>query len=215
MKKIIFINVPLQQIPSTKYKIIGNSNFEYSGKVMCAIDSILAKTLKKDDDVKIVYVKEEQSQQNNEDKKMRKELEEINKNIGAKINFKLICKPFEETQDTHEQLLENLIDELEENAEVSADVTYGTKPLSFIIFNILTFAAKFCNADINNVVYSKVEYEKASTGKTILDENGKPKVKNGTIFNLSPLYYLNSISSTIKCKNMNEAKQIIKKIINM
>lgn len=215
MKKIIFINVPVQGIQATKYKTIGNSEFEYSGKVMCAIDSILAKTLKKEDEVKIVYVKEIQTEQNNFDENLKKEIEDINKNIGAKIKFKTICKTFEETQDTHEKLLETLIDELEENAEVSADITYGTKPLSFIVFNALTFAAKFCNADITNVVYSKVEYEKDSTGKTIYNDDGKPKVKNGTIFDLSPLYYLNSISSTIKCEDMDEAKKIIKKIINM
>ncbi len=214
MKKIIFITVPIQKIDAVHYKVQGNTKLEYSGNVMSPINSILAKTLKKEDEVKVIYVKEIQTQQSNNDEKMKKELEEINKNVGAKIEYKTICKSFEETQETHEKLLESLIDELEENAEVSADITYGTKPLPFIIFNVLTFAAKFCNADITNVVYGKAEYEKDSMGETIY-ENGKKKIKNCTIFDLSPLYYLNSISSTIKCEDMNEAKQIIKKIINI
>lgn len=210
MKKIIFINVPISTNPDpVQYKVIGNKNLEFSGKVMSPINSILAKTLKKEDDVKIVYVKEQQKEQNDKhfEKTMQEELNNINKNIGAKIEYKVICKAFEETQESHGELLETLIDELEENAEVSADITYGAKPLPFIIFNVLTFAAKLCNADITNVIYGKVEFVKQPDGST--------KKENPTIFDLSQLYYLNSISSTIKCKNMSEAREIIKKIINI
>ena len=214
MKKIIFITVPIQKIDAVNYKFPGNPALEYSGNVMSPINSVLAKTLKKEDTVKVVYVIEIQKQQNNNDELMKQELEEINKNIGAKIEFKTICKAFEETQKSHDEILENLIDELEENTEVSADITYGTKPLPFIIFNILTFAAKFCNADIINVIYGKVEYVKDANGETIY-ENGKKKIENCTIFDLTSLYYLNSISSTIECNNMNEAKQKMKKFINM
>jgi hypothetical protein len=214
MKKTIFITVPIQKIDAVHYQVPGNPMLEYSGNVMSPINSVLAKTLKKDDMVKVVYVKEIQKQQNNNDELMKKELEKINNSIGAKIEFKTICKAFEETQKSHDEILESLIDELEEDTEVSADITYGTKPLPFIIFNVLTFAAKFCKADIINVVYGKVEYVKDSNGETVY-ENGKKKVENCTIFDLTPLYYLNSISSTIECNNMKEAKQTIKKFINM
>lgn len=212
MKKIIFINVPISTKKAEEpiqYKVIGNNKLEYSGKVMCPINSILAKTLKKEDDVKVVYVKEQQKEEKDKhyEKIMQEELSNINKNIGANIEYKVICKAFEETQKSHGELLETLIDELEEKAEVSADITYGAKPLPFIIFNILTFAAKFCNSDINNVIYGKVEFVEQADGTT--------RKENPTIFDLSPLYYLNSLSSKIECKDMNEAKSIIKKIINI
>ena len=45
MKKIIFINVPISTNPDpVQYKVIGNKNLEFSGKVMSPINSILAKT---------------------------------------------------------------------------------------------------------------------------------------------------------------------------
>ena len=212
MKKIIFITVPISTKKAEEpqqYKVMGNKNLEYSGKVMSPINSILAKTLKKEDDVKVIYVKEQQKEKNDKhyEKIMQEELSNINKNIGANIEYKIICKAFEETQQSHGELLEALIDELEEKTEVSADITYGAKPLPFIIFNVLTFAAKFCNSDITNVIYGKVEF--------IEQPDGTERKENPTIFDLSQLYYLNSLSSTIKCKNMSEAREIIKKIINI
>lgn len=212
MKKIIFINVPITTNPEPQeYKIMGNSILKYDGKVMCPINSVLAKTLKSEDNVKIVLIKEEQEV--NEDKhyenNIKEELNNINSSIGAKIDYKLIIKPFKETSESHENLFEQLIDELDENVEVSADVSYGAKPLPFIIFNVLTFAAKFCNADIVNIIYGKVQFKKEKL------PNGKLAIDNATIFDLSTLYYLNSISNTIKCNNMNEAKKVIKKIISM
>ena len=44
MKKIIFINVPISTKKAEEpiqYKVIGNNKLEYSGKVMCPINSIL------------------------------------------------------------------------------------------------------------------------------------------------------------------------------
>jgi len=211
MKKIIFINVPKTSNPNPpiKYKITGNKDIEYSQEVIIPIDSILAKTLKKEDDVKVIYIKEKQDEQKDKhyEKDLQEELSNINKNIGAKIEYKVICKAYEETQESHGELLETLIDELEEKAEVSADVTYGAKPLPFIIFNVLTFAAKICNADIVSVIYGKVDF--------VEQQDGTKKKENPTIFDLSRLYYLNTVSSTIKSKDINEAKQTIKKIINM
>ena len=57
--KIVIITAPMMQpdrLKAKQYPVDGNKSIEYEKEVRCPINGILAKTLKKDDDVKIIYI---------------------------------------------------------------------------------------------------------------------------------------------------------------
>ena len=194
MKKIIFASVPMANKAvtyHTKYKVYNNPSLEWNKEIILPLSSVLFNTLKKEDIVKVILIKEQQDEQEDQhyEKQVKEEIEEIESIIGCEIKIKIIKKKDEEDIFSHEKLFEKLIDELEENVEIYADVTYGTKTLPFIIFNVLTFAAQICNARIVNISYGKIKFKKGEQQqKDSSDKKSNSQIKSAVIFNLSSLY---------------------------
>ena len=81
-----------------------------------------------------------------------------------------------------------LIEQVEENAAIYADMTYGPKTLTPVIFFVLSFAEKFFNADISHIVYGR-----------IIHGNDKKAIGNtAELYDVTPLYYLNSLTSVLE-----------------
>ncbi|GHU06463.1 hypothetical protein FACS1894147_13190 [Spirochaetia bacterium] len=95
-----------------------------------------------------------------------------------------------------------MVDELTDGAAVYADITYGTKSMPIIVFGVLNFAEKFFNADIQNIVYGKVDFDK--------DNNPI----NPELFDMTPLFYLNSLANTMECKDSDQAKKMLASILS-
>ena len=57
MKKIVFVSLMMADaMNKRKYPVEGNTFIEYSGEVYYAINAVLAKTMKADDDIKIILL---------------------------------------------------------------------------------------------------------------------------------------------------------------
>ena len=208
--KIVFSDIPMKkEISPQKYAVDKNKTIEYDGEVVYPINSVLARTMKTGEKVRVVLLSKDvatgYSQQNLE--YFKSELNEINKEIGAEIEYVSITSPFEETREIHEKLLRDMIGTLEENAEIFADTTYGPKTLPIIIFAVLNFAEKFFKADIKNIVYGKVDFVDNGTGK--------PVPVNPVLYDLAPLYYLNGLTNTMQYKNSKEALKALDILLNI
>lgn len=210
MKRIVFSNLPMKRdLHKFTYKVDGNSTIEYDGEVIFPVNSVLAKTMKKGESFKVVLLKKLDVECNSDINvgKFMKELDSINREIGANIEYVIIDTPFEETKDTHEKLLRDMIGKLEDNVEIISDVTYGPKPLPIIVFNVLSFAEKFFNAKIRNIVYGKVDFLKDSSGKVV--------PQNPVLYDLTPLYYLNSLTGTMECKSSEDAVKALNALLSI
>jgi hypothetical protein len=186
-----------------RYKVSGNSTIEFDGEVIFPINGVLAKTLNKDDSVHVVLLKKDDIN-NNSDRnagEFRDELNIINKDIGAAIDYKVLSTPHDESRAIQEKLLKEMVDELTDGAAVYADITYGTKSMPIIVFSVLNFAEKFFNAEIKNIVYGKVDF----------DKNNNPI--NPELFDMTPLFYLNSLANTMECKDSGQAKKLLASIL--
>ena len=204
MKKIVFCNVSMQKnLKSCKYVVDGYSNLNYNEKVAFPISAILAKTMKQDDELKIVLLKVNDCQHNCDENEIRlkNEIYEVNKNIGAKINFVTLNYPYESTKSIHERMIKDVIKELEDNVHILSDITYGAKPFAIAMFGILNFAEKFFDLTIDYIIYGKVEH--------IVDASGVTHPENAVIYDISSLYYLNSITNTIECKDKESALKML------
>ena len=206
MKKIVFSNLPMKkELNKLHYPVDGNKALEYDGEVSFPIISILARTLTENDDVKIVLLSKTDVEGNSADNGalFQNELNEINKKIGAHIEYVIIPTPFVETRDVHEKLFRDMVEKLEDGAEILADITYGPKSLPIIVFSVLNFAEKFFNAEIKHIVYGKVDFS-----------SDKKVPQNPMIFDMSPLYYLNMLTNTMEFSSSKAAVEALKEIID-
>jgi hypothetical protein len=187
-----------------KYKVSGNSTIEFDGEVVFPINGVMARTLKKNDNVKVVLLKKDDINGNSDRNvgEFMRELNLINKDVGATIDYKVLSTPHDESREVQEKLLRDMVNELAENTVVYADITYGTKSLPIIVFSVLNFAERFFNSDIKNIVYGKVDFDKSNNPI------------NPELFDMTPLFYLNSLANTLECNDSDQAKKMLDGILS-
>lgn len=212
MKKIVFSNLPMKkELNKFRYNVDGNATIEYDGEVIFPVNSVLAKTMKKGDKIKVVLLSKDDIEGNSaiNARIFQKELNNINRSIGADIEYVTLATPFAETRGVHESLLRDMVDKLESGAEIIGDVTYGPKPLPIIMFAVMNFAEKFFSAKIKNIIYGKVDFIDDGSG------TGKTKPVNPVLYDLTPLYYLNSVTNAMEYKTSEEAVKALDVLLDL
>ena len=212
MKKIVFSNLPMKkELNKFRYKVDGNDTIEYEEEVIFPVNSVLARTMKKGDKIKVVLLSKDDIEGNSAINAgiFQKELNNINRGISADIEYITLATPFEETRGVHETLLRDMVDKIESGAEIIGDVTYGPKPLPIIMFAVMNFAEKFFSAKIKNIVYGKVDFIDDGSG------TGKTKPVNPVLYDLTPLYYLNSVTNAMEYKTSEEAVKALDVLLDL
>ena len=131
--KAVIITVPMKRpdmVEPIQYPVDGNKTIEYDKPVRCPVNGILAKTLEKDEQVKVIYImttgENSKCEQNKSNFKL--ELEEINSGIGALLSYDTVDIEFLPTKQTYNKLITSLTEKIPENAEIYVDITFGNKP---------------------------------------------------------------------------------------
>lgn len=210
--KIVFSDLPMKkELHAFNYKVDGNETINYDGEVIFPVNAVLAKSMKKGEKVKVVLLSKVDIEGNSAINAgiFQKELNDINRNIGADIEYITIATPFEETRDVHETLLKDMVSKLENGAEIIGDVTYGPKPLPIILFAVMNFAEKFFSCEIKDIVYGKVDFVDDGSG------TGKTKPVNPVLYDLTPLYYINSLTNTMEYKSSEEAVKALDLLLDL
>ncbi len=209
MKKIVFVTIPIQPIEGEGWDPEGyiytfneNKKCEYNNKVHFAVNGFLAKTLNKDDDVTIIQilVNSSKSKAVRNAEIQQTELDKLNKDIEAVIHYQSITTEFNDTGKTIEKRFRELIGVLKEDSQIITDMTYGTKTLIPVLFYVLGFAEKFFNADIKNILYDKIEFD-----------HGYPVPGTCELYDVTSLYYLNSLTSIMKAPDGKTALERLDK----
>ena len=202
--KTIIITAPMKpphEVYATRYPMGGNKAIEYEYPVRCPINSILAKSLKKDEQIKVIYIlttgENSLCEQNRQ--VFIDELENINKKIGAVLSYDTIEIDFEATKQTYNKMITDLADKIPENAELYTDITFGYKPEILSLFCALRFVEEFREAIVKYIVYGKVEFNK----ETRMPE--KPM-----LYDITSLYYLFKLMGTMGASNAENAMETLK-----
>lgn len=206
MKKIVFVTIPMQPIEGDHWDPDGyiytckdNKKLEYGQKVKFAVDGFLGKTLKKDEEVKIVRILINSRVSEKNVQLQQEELDKINETVQAKIEYKEITTEFNDSGKTIEKRFRDIIGQLEDNCEIVLDMTFGSKTLIPVLFYVLGFAEKFFDAHILNILYDKIEFEKFSDGKSA------PRPGSCELFDVTSLFYLNSLTSIMQAPDSKTA----------
>ncbi|MBP5201333.1 hypothetical protein J6Z39_01320 [bacterium] len=200
MKKILFVTLPLRGgMEKRHYPVDGNALLEIKEPIYFAATAALANSLKADDEVKVLLLETKGGENAGSDnaKLFEEELDHFN-NVGAKINYKTLSNAFDPSKTNFQFMFKALIKELEQGAEIYADVTFGPKPLAFLLFTVFQFAEKFFDCSIGNIVYSKVEFRKGE----IIDGSEM-------IYDITPLYLMNSLTNMIETSSSDRAIKTI------
>lgn len=205
MKKIVICNIPMREnVDRTIYTSADLSLPTSSRAVRFPINAFLEETINPDDELKLVLLTKNDeyscAQKNAED--FITEIDEINKNIGAKIEFTTIDTAFSQEQAIHEQLMASIVEQIDVDSHILADITYGPKDMPIVLFSAMGFAEKFLRCEIDNIIYGQANFE-----------NGK--VVNTKICDMIPLYYLNSVTDTIHCDEPERAKHMLKTLLSL
>ncbi len=188
----------------TKYEVADNTMNVSDQKFRYPLNAYLQKNIAAGEEAKIVLIAQKDSlsryEQNVVD--FTNEVNDINKSIGAKIEIKVLVADFSFEKVAHHDLLDAIVDEIEEDSVITADITYGPKDVPIVTFAALNFAEKYLNCEVNRILY----------GKADLNEFGKP-VNN--IWDLSTTYYINSISNKINCDDPKKARTVLKKLLSI
>lgn len=205
MKKTIICNIPMKEKVDLAVYVSDDKSLPVSDKeVRYPINSFLEKTMTSDDELNIILLEKRDeygpSKKNTDDFKL--ELDEANKNIGAKLSYTVIDTDFSQSRMVHEKLMGSIVNELEIGTHILVDITYGPKDLPIIIFTALSFAEKFLECKVDNIVYGQASFV-----------NGK--VVNTKICDMIPLYCLSSITNTIHCVEPEKAKKMLKSLLSI
>ncbi|MBP5407151.1 TM1812 family CRISPR-associated protein [bacterium] len=200
MKKIVFVTLPLKgNLEKRIYPVDGNSLLEIKEPICFAATAALVSKLKADDEVKIILI-ETEGGENAGDENAKLFKEELNRfnTVGAKISYETLSNTFDPSKTNFQFTFKTLIKKLEEGAEIYADITFGPKPLAFLLFSVFQFAEKFFNSSIGNIVYSKVEFKAG-------------KIADGSemIYDVTPLYLMSSITNLIEAPSSERAIQTV------
>ena len=205
MKKIVFVDISMKEdLKAVCYKGTGNAFSQYDKPVIYPINAILAEKLNKDDEVKVVLIqtKSESSFIEKNTEIFETELNEINKSIGAKIIYKKISSDYKEAKENHEKRIMAILEQMEDDAELYGDITFGPRTVPMVMLCAFAFAEKFYNSDIKKIVYGKVEW--------INKEPANPE-----LFDVTSLHYLNSLTYNMQSNSAEKAMTSLKTFFSL
>jgi len=206
--KTVIITVPMKlprDVYAIQYPVDGNKAIEYDKPVRCPINGILAKTLEKGEQVKLIFILTtgENSECEQNKKNYIEELKSINKEIGAVLSYDTIEIEFEPTKKTYNKLITDLAEKIPDDAELYVDTTFGFKAIPLSLFCALRFVEEFREAIVQYIIYGKVEFNKEH-------EPEKPM-----IYDITSLYYLFKLMGSMGADNADSAMKTLKDFFAM
>jgi len=209
--KVVICTVPMRnpnQVKPVLYRADGNKAIEYDKPVRSPINAVLAKTLKKGEDLKVIFIMTTGKNSNCEENKVNiiKELEDINAEIGAVLSYKTVEMEFSATKQTLNKLIKDLTEKIieihSEDAEFYVDITYGSKPELLSLFCALRFVEEFHGAVVDYFIYGKAEFNKEGD------------IENPVIFDITHEYYLLKLIGSIGTDDPEKALNILKDFLD-
>ena len=206
MNKTVIINIPMTaKVQTTIYKSDDASLPASDRAVGYPVISFLEKTMRPEDQIKFILLAKESKYSLCELRieEFKEEMKAANQGIGAELKYEILYSEFSQKRDVHEQLMQAIVEKIDLETHIIADITYGPKDLPMVVFAVLNFAERFLNCQIDNILY----------GQGVFNDEGK--LEDTMICDLSPLYALNTLTNKMKCSEPEKAKEILNSIISL
>lgn len=169
--------------------------------------TVIANNIEKEDRAKLVILELQRKSgaiKENTDYYLA-DIEKISTQSGVNIEHVVIPVPFNESKVTFQNAFAALIQELEDNAEIYVDITFGAKTTSLLLLSFLQFAETQFNCSVKMIDYVQRDF----------DETEKPIIGSECIYDVTSLYYLNALMNNMNCKSGEEAVKTVKQFFEM
>lgn len=204
MKKFITY-VPMQtgsNLLKGKYISLENSKLNMNKEVIFPIECIINGYADNDEQIMLIALLEEDNIDCEDNLKlMKKRITDITAPKNIELIIKKVYISPQETIENHLLTFKNIISLFENGNDLYTCVTFGTKPTPIIQMMALNFAHK----NLKNVTIGLVAY-----GKVNRKQN---KPVSYYIYDITALFYMNSIVDTLSALNADDALDKVEKIL--
>ena len=204
MKKIVFVDIPMQEKGKLNYCNTGNVKSSVDRDVLYPINAVLSEIVGDKDRLKIVLLKtvtgdDKLDRQTKANARIfEDELDELLEGKDVCVEYVHLASDFDESKENHEIRFRNLLSQLEEDAFLYADITFGPKLVPMMVFCVCNFAERFFNCHVREIVYGKALHDPQTN-----------EAHSGELYDVSPLYHLNNLTNSMEAESGKEALQAL------
>lgn len=191
MKKIVFIALPTtEKLKKEVFTVNGDVSMKNGSEIYFTITPALFTDMYEGDEFNI-YLIPTNGKEDGVDKATSLFIEEINRYNNKNNNVKFVIESLKNSFDVlaFEKTYKEMIRKFEDGAEVYVDLTYGSKALSLLILNVVSFGKKYFKMDIGGIFQG-------------IHDVGKDKKD---IYDLTRLYCLNGLIMESDYENSEKA----------
>ena len=203
MKKFLMVTsqLPEHMLAEYEYEAVDNSLLEYGPCHFPAIP-LVAGHVESGDAIKVITVTYDIPECHRNLKVLESEIAAVCEEQGATYELESIEAPFDDSIQAILNVYQQLISRLDDDDELYADITYGSKPMPIVLTMALQYAYRTkTNASIECVVYGQVSHH--------MD----PMVAR--IYDVSALVQLDEIVRLMADRGVADPDAAISEIINL
>lgn len=202
MKNFI-MTVPMQapaNLHKIKYISMGGkeleSEYETCYPVFMAMDNVVAAGEK----VKMTLIVVDHDNARSNLASFLDELKDFAETRSFTYEIQKLDTPYDESTDTHLELFGKVIDSISPGDEITADITYGSKPMPMIISMALSYAKNnISETDIQRIIYGRYDF-----------------VHNKAfVHDVTALFYMNSVVEKLGHTKAEDPRNIIRTMLEL
>ena len=205
--KIFFSMTPLQAPGSLQkyiYQAVDNPVLQMDEETAFPIMTALHAFAKPGEEIRIVAIESEIENCRKNHAEFENEVKAMSEKIGFTYprGIEVVSAPADAGVRRHIQVFQQLIDMVQDNDEMYACMTYGTKPLSQIMMMAVQYAYRLLdNASISCLVYGRI------------DRDGKD-VKGAYVNDMTSLIQLDEITRLLAANKVKHPRAVLEQIIS-
>lgn len=208
MKKF-FTNVPLQlqgQLSRYHYQAVGNEKLEMDSATSFPILTAVNGYVEAGEAIRLIAVAADTEDGRRNCAALEAELNDlcVRKGIRCPLGIEAVPAPADERVASHVETFQKLIDYAEDDDELFACITYGTKPMSMAVLMAVQYAYRLKkNTSISCIVYGQVD---RSAGKD-------PALWSACVYDETALIQLGEITRVLAERGVADPKRVIDSIL--
>lgn len=209
MKKF-FTAVPLQHKPEglelLAYEAVGNTNLQMDSKTSFPILTAINGYARPGEDIRLIAVMPDSEATHNNREELSRQLEELcgRKELSCSHGVETVLVENSQTVATHAGTFQKLLDYVDDDDELFACMTFGTKPLSQAMMLAVQYAYRVKrNASISCIVYGEV------------DRTGSKPWTKGSVYDMTALLQLDEVIHMLAERGVTDPKATLNAILSL
>lgn len=197
-------------LQAVKYEPVDNNSLKTDVTVRFPVSILVNSYADNGEEIEIVCVMEDDNSGTEANKNLlSQELDFITGQLGAHYTIREIHIPKDERAESHLDTFRKLIETINDGDQLYACMTYGTKPFPILEMMALSYAYQVRdNVSVESIVYGKINRSEKR------DEDGQARIESAFIYELSSLFFMTRIVSTLAERKVQDPDAAIRELLN-